>query len=53
MTRKEAEEYYDKLTVKEAHRFNLLVSIARKLGKPDEGCYDYAKTIMESEKNGS
>lgn len=46
----EAEAYYDKLTVKEAHRYNLLVSVGLKLGKPIEGAYDYAKTIMDEEK---
>lgn len=52
MTQVEAEKHFETLTVKEAHRFNLLVSVALKLGKPIEGAYDYAKTIMESE-NGA
>ena len=51
MTLKEAEDYYDKLDVGDARRYNLLVSIAIKLGKPIEGAYSYAKTIMEDEKN--
>jgi len=49
MTVAEAEEYYEPLTAGEAHRFNMLVTIALKLGKPIEGAYDYAKMIMESE----
>lgn len=48
MNVKEAQEYFDKLDAKEAQRFNLLVSVALKLGKPIEGAYSYAKTIMES-----
>jgi len=50
MTVKEAEAYYEKLTPEEARRFNLLASVGLKLGKPIEGAYDYAKTIMEEEK---
>lgn len=49
MTVGEAQDYYDKLSVAEAHRYNLLVEVALKLGKPIEGAYEYAKTIMESE----
>lgn len=47
MTTKEAEAYYEKLTVNKAHQFNLLVQVALTLGKPIEGAYEYAKTIME------
>lgn len=49
MTVQETEAYFEKLTVAEAHRFNLLVTVGLKLGKPIEGAYDYAKTIMEGE----
>lgn len=49
MTVKEAEEYYEKLGVREAYRFNLLTEVGLKLGKPIEGAYHYAKTIMEGE----
>lgn len=49
MTVTEAEEYFDTLSVAEAERFNLLVTVALKLGKPIEGAYEYAKTIMEEE----
>jgi hypothetical protein len=49
MTVAEAEEYFEKLSPAQAHRFNLLVEIGVKLGKPMEGAYEYAKTIMESE----
>jgi len=49
MSTQEAEAYFEKLSVEEAHRFNLLTSIALKLGKPSEGAYDYAKTIMDKE----
>lgn len=49
MTQPEAEAYFEKLTAAEAHRFNLLTSIALRLGKPTEGAYEYAKTIMEAE----
>lgn len=47
MTVKETEAYFETLTAKEAHRFNLLVEVGLKLGKPIEGAYEYAKTIME------
>lgn len=47
MTYEEAKAYYDKLTEGGQARFNLLVTIAAKLSKPAEGCYDYAHTIME------
>lgn len=43
----EAEKYFEKLTAKEARHFNLLVTVGLKLGKPIEGAYSYAKTIME------
>ena len=50
MTVKEAEEYFEPLSAAEAQRFNLLVTIGMKLGKPIEGAYDYAKTCMEKDK---
>jgi hypothetical protein len=50
MTYDEALVYYDKLTVPEAHRFNLLVTIAAKLGKSGDETYTYAHTIMEDDK---
>lgn len=43
----EAQAYFDKLDAKQARRFNLLVEVGIKLGKPIEGAYDYAKTVME------
>lgn len=49
MTVEETEEYYETLTPSEARHFNLLVSVGLKLGKPIEGAYSYAKTIMESD----
>jgi len=50
MTVQEAEEYYEPLSAAEAQRFNLLVTVGMKLGKPIEGAYDYAKVIMEKAK---
>lgn len=47
MTLKETEIYYSKLNGPQAFRFNELVRVALKLGKPIEGAYDYAKTLME------
>lgn len=47
MTVKEAEAYYDKLSVGQARHFNLLVKIGLQLGKPIEGAYEYAHTILE------
>lgn len=47
MTKKEAEAYFEKLTASQAWRFNSLVQVGLKLGKPIEGAYEYAKTIME------
>ena len=49
MTFKQAKKYYKTLSDADARRFNLLTQIALKLGKPIEGAYSYAKTIMESE----
>lgn len=49
MTTQEAEKYFEKLSVAEAKRFNLLVSVGLKLGKPIEGAYEYAKIVMEEE----
>lgn len=48
MTVAEAEKHYEALTNEEARRFNLLVSVALKLGKPHEAAYDYARMIMEA-----
>lgn len=42
----EAEIYFNKLPKNKRARFNVLVKIALKLGKPFEGAYDYAKTIL-------
>ncbi len=50
MTVQEAEKYYEDLSVVQAQRFNLLVKIGLQLGKPIEGAYSYAHTIMEDEK---
>jgi hypothetical protein len=50
MTVQETETYFEKLTAEEATRFNLLVTVALKLGKPIEGAYEYAHTIMEEGK---
>lgn len=50
MTVQEAEEFYEGLTAKEAQRYNLLVETYLKLGKPIEGAYEAAKTVMEEEK---
>jgi hypothetical protein len=50
MTVAQPEKHYADLSAKEARRFNLLVFVGLKLGKPIEGAYDYAKTIMDSEK---
>lgn len=49
MTVEETEAYFETLTPAQAHRFNLLVTIGLKLGKPIEGAYSYAKVLMESE----
>lgn len=51
MTVGEAEDYFEKLSAGEAQRFNLLVETYLKLGKPIEGAYEAAKTIMEEEKD--
>jgi len=50
MTVAEAEEYFATLSAGEAQRYNLLVETYLKLGKPVEGAYEAAKTIMEEEK---
>ena len=47
MTLEEAEAYYEKLTAAEATRFKALVMAALTLGKPSEGAYEYAHTMME------
>lgn len=49
MTVGEAEDYFAGLDAKQALRFNLLVETYLKLGKPIEGAYEAAKTVMESE----
>ena len=49
MTVAEAEKYFETLSPAEAQRYNLLVSTYLKLGKPIEGAYQAAKTIMEEE----
>lgn len=48
MTAHEAEEYFDKLSAAEGRWFNCLVKIGLILGKPTEGAYSYAKTVMEA-----
>ena len=47
MSIEEAETYFKALEPKDRQQFNLLVKTALMLGKPFEGAYDYAKTIME------
>lgn len=47
MTVSEAELYFAKLKPKDAVRFNVLVETYLKMGKPIEGAYEAAKTIME------
>lgn len=47
MTYEEAKKYYDGLPENKRARFNVLVGIGAKLGKPAEGAYSYAHTIME------
>lgn len=49
MSIEEAEAYYAKLTPAQATTFNMLVRVGLKLGKPSEGAYEYAKTIMEGQ----
>jgi len=49
MTVVEAEKYFGKLDDSGKARFNLLITVALKLGKPIEGAYEYAKTIMEED----
>lgn len=51
MTVKEAEEHFKTLNSEERQRFNLLVKVALKLGKPFEGAYDYARTIMDEKQS--
>lgn len=48
MTQAETEAYYAQLTAPEAVRFNALVETYLKLGKPIEGAYEAAHTIMTS-----
>lgn len=43
----EAEIYFKKLKPNQRQQFNLLVRVGLKLGKPFEGAYEYAKTIIE------
>lgn len=47
MTTQETEAYYETLTAPQAQQFNLLVETYLRLGKPIEGAYEAAKTIME------
>jgi hypothetical protein len=47
MSLQEAEAYFENLTPTQSYRFNLLVNLGLKLGKPISGAYDYAKTIMD------
>ena len=49
----EAQKYYEGLSIQQAHRFNALVSIALKLGKPIEGAYSYACKTMEEDSDGN
>lgn len=49
MTVKEAEEYFEGLNAKQAQRFNLLTEMYLNLGKPIEGAYQAAKTLMEED----
>ena len=53
MTIPEAQAYFDKLDAKEATRFNLLVGTYLRLGKPIEGAYEAAHTIMEEDNDDS
>lgn len=50
MTVAEAEKYFKALPEGKRVRFNTLVKVGLKLGKPFEGAYEYAKTILENEK---
>lgn len=47
MSLDEATEYFDTLTDAQKIRFNLLTDIGLKLGKPIQGAYLYAKTMLE------
>jgi hypothetical protein len=49
MSVEEAEKHFEKLSAEEAQRFNLLTKVGLQLGKPFEGAYEYAKTIMEED----
>lgn len=49
MTVVEAEKYFGTLNDGGKARFNMLITIALKLGKPIEGAYEFAKTIMEGD----
>ena len=51
MTLAETEAYYETLNVAQAVRFNSLVRTALRLGKPIEGAYEYAHTIMTMEED--
>jgi len=51
MSVEEAEKHFETLSVAEAKRFNLLVTVGLKLGKPIEGAYSYAKVVMESDES--
>ena len=49
MSLDEATEYFGTLTDAQKIRFNLLTNIGLKLGKPIQGAYLYAKTMLEVE----
>lgn len=49
MTVAEAEDYFKALPEAKRVRFNTLVKVGLQLGKPFEGAYEYAKTVVESE----
>lgn len=49
MTLEETQAYYETLDAAQATRFNLLVKVGLKLGKPIEGAYSYAHTVMTTE----
>jgi len=53
MTIKEAEAYFEDLPENKRVRFNTLVKLGLQLGKPFEGAYEYAKTVMEEGKSES
>lgn len=52
MTVAEAEEYFNSLPENKRVRFNTMVEMYLKLGKPFEGAYEAARTVMEGENEG-